>query len=440
VIRGCNRPSVAIVGSIFALALAARLAFLLVPALERLVPLPYYRALDFADAARNVLEGRGAVIDRQWVQRGIDQWQESGRRLPPEPSAIPRSEAPELVPFYDEIGYLVLTIAFGWLVGDIHWLPPILLQCALSAGIAALLCICVTESFASRAAGLLVGLTYALHPLEIALAIGPDLPVWGIYAGSVCVCLVLTPAKMRGLLPLLLRFSAGAFVGFCIAQRGPNAAVLAAASVALLALRRFREAGWILAGAVALLCAFSALPLRVPSVGRSAMHHTLLAGLAEFGDIEGLEWKDASLHTYLQERYGVEPLTPEFDAAAKQELQKVLRERPWLPLRVAAHRLLEFTFAWRPARRALVLVAGFDLFKLAVVAGAIWAYLWCRKIGRAGLLLWTVVIVIAPVLLHGLIVPLLEVYIASTLVLLTPFAALGTIAIAQQLRHSVSRS
>jgi hypothetical protein len=164
------------------------------------------------------------------------------------------------------------------------------------------------------------------------------------------------------------------------------------------------------------------------------MYHTLLAGLSEFGDIEGLTWTDESLHAYVQKRHAVEPLTPEFDAAARQELETVLRQHPWLPLRVAARRVAEFLVAWRPARYGHpVLLAVFLAFKLAVLVGAFTAYRWCQRSGRGPLFLWALAVVLAPVLAHALIVPLLEVYIAATLVLITPLGMVGAAFVAWRL-------
>jgi hypothetical protein len=425
------RPSTAILLSLFALALGVRLVLVFTP-LGDLAPPPYQRALNFADAARNVLAGQEAVVDREWLRRAIDDWHASGHRLPPLPLTISRSDHPDLIPFYDELGYLALTLAFARVTGEVYWLSPILVQCLLSSAIAVILCMSIAEGFGNQRVALLFGLTYALHPLEVVLSIGPDLPVWGIYAGAVSLSLVAFPWTAPSLAQATWRFAAGLFLGLCIVQRGPNLAAVAASLVALMALRRYRDAAWTSAGALLALLLFSSVPLGTPSVGRNAMHHTLLAGLSEFGDIEGLAWEDAKLHRYLQERYGVDPFTPEFDASAKRELEKQVRERPWLPLKVVAQRLAEFTFAWRPGRTAPLLLVTFTAFKLAVAFGTCWACAWCRNNGRRPLLFWSLAVASAPLLAHALIVPLLEVYIAATLVLLTPLAIAGAIGLGRR--------
>jgi hypothetical protein len=156
-------------------------------------------------------------------------------------------------------------------------------------------------------------------------------------------------------------------------------------------------------------------PLDLPAVGRSEFWHTLLGGLAETGRVPGLAWEDGAIDAYVSARHGVTLGDPGFSQAAKHEYLALLASDPMLPARVTAERLWNFLIGYRPGKESWPYLVAIGLTKLAGLGG--WA-VWIggargedrRRAIAVGL------VVLAPLLAHALIVPLLEVYVAASLI------------------------
>ena len=147
--------------------------------------------------------------------------------------------------------------------------------------------------------------------------------------------------------------------------------------------------------------------------------------MSEFGDIEGLEWKDGVIDNYIQQRHGdLEPLTPEYSAAAKKEYWQELSDQPSLPIQVFLQRVGNFLVAYRPTKNGLPLVVAFAMLKIFALAGFVAAY---RRLGQNGriLLTFAALLGLANLFSHALIVPLLEVYILPILITLCLLATMA---------------
>ncbi len=407
--------------AVVVLALGVRLVFVHVPAASDALGFrPYTRAVHYQQAAALLLEGEPAGF-REGHRRAISAaWKASGHRLPPDADTVPIPPGDPVVPFYDERGYLLFTTAIAAVTGRVAYADVLSVHAVLSALAAA------GVATAARAVrpGLLAlsaGALFALHPLELVLTAMPDLPVfavWAVVLGVLAVLLPLTPGRPAGAAALV---GCGAGIGVAVVLRAPTAAMAATTLVGLvLAGGRagLARAGWVGLGLVLGFVLPALVPLDVPAVGRSAFWHTLLGGLAEFGHLPGLAWNDAVFDAYMQERHAVVLGDPGFSEAARTELLAVLAERPTLPLEVTAWRLGTFLAAYRPGKESLVWIGLMWGVKLLGVLGfATW---WVAARGREHReVLAVLLVVLAPLLAHALIVPLLEVYVAPTLVGLT---------------------
>jgi len=437
-------------GLLFLAALALRIASFTVPGIEDLGLRdlgvhPYKRALHFADAVQNVQDGRGPVLDKTRVNAHARLWREGPSRLPPlfDPG-IARGE-PEWTSYFDEKGYLLLMLGLHELRSGTYWKDVLVVQAVLSAAAAVGVAVAVHALLGHAMLALLAGWIYALHPLEILLSRLVDHPVWAVYAvvAGLLLAAVPWPARRRGggVAPALL----GAFLGLCVVHRVTNGATALVALVALAWPRRSgtgRLVGAATAGLLLAVVGLGAVPLGqpaigdgAPAVGRSAFYHTLLGGLSEFGDIEGLEWLDRSMHAYLKERYGVEKLTPAYNDAAREEYHRVLEARPLLPLQVAAKRVAFFLVAYRPERSPLPVVLGFGAFKVALVVGCVMAWRRMRSPEGRRRVEGSVAVGLAPIAVHVIIVPLIVVYIAPFLVVGTVPAVLGPLVLLHEARR-----
>lgn len=400
------------------LAFAVRLVVVGIPAVaDRLPYSPYSRSIHYQDAALSVLDGGPAVIHPEHVGRVAARWRADTTFLPPDAATIPREQVDTSVPFYDERGYLLLTLGVARVTGRVAYLDLLFLQALVSTTIVGLLMLA-----ADRARGALVGigvgLALALNPLEIMLVAMPDLPVWAVWATLLAACAVLVPPGDRVGPDLIWRGLVGVFVGWAIVLRAPTAAVLVIALLALPWVRGRRgwgQAAVMVAGALFGILLPAIVPLDIPSVGRTAFWHTLLGGLSEFGDVDGLRWHDAAIYAYVESRHGVTLGDPGFSEASKSEYLALLTERPWLPAWVTLQRLGHFAMAYRPGKEGVIWIAAMWMVKAPfLLATGVWVRR-TRGRDRRGAVA-VVLVLLAPLLAHALIVPLLEVYVAPTLV------------------------
>ncbi len=415
---------------IFLVACTLRLAFSTVPTLSNALPDPYGRMIHYLDVAHNVREGRGLVTDSRKVRAINRDWKEAGTRLPPRPyRSYPDSDSPEHHAFYDEKGYLLLTLGLAKLTGGVRMMNVLALQSVLSAICAVMLYLAAVRLFRNEFLSVSIAATYVLNPLEITLSAAPDHPVWPVYAAVIGVSILsqdwlgFTSAKRYVLL-----VAAGSFLSFCVVQR--STAIAVAGMVIIGAFWNFRRIGKggmlaLVVGAIIMRICISAVPLESPTIGRSLVFHTLAAGLSEFGAIEGMGWKDSEILEYITTRYDVQFGTPEFDAAFKQEYLAIVSERPWLPFSTAAQRVGVFLVGFRTGRNSLPIVIAFGLFKILVLIGLARWWRYADETRTASIMLSCLGVTVAAIAIHVPIVPLLLVYVAPTLILLTPVAMVG---------------
>ena len=142
-----------------------------VPAISDELPDSYLRAVQYADAANNVLQGNGIKLDRVKVDKIFLDWGATERRLPPPYTNYKDSQSPQYDGFWDEKGYLMLTIGLAKLTGQIRYENVIYLQILLS-GLASLLFANAVFRFTGVTSwAVSSGLIYSIHPVEILLAI-----------------------------------------------------------------------------------------------------------------------------------------------------------------------------------------------------------------------------------------------------------------------------
>ena len=422
---------------IFVATILVRSICAFVPAISDELPDSYLRAVQYADAANNVLQGNGIKLDRVKVDKIFLDWGATERRLPPPYTNYKDSQSPQYDGFWDEKGYLMLTIGLAKLTGQIRYENVIYLQILLS-GLASLLFANAVFRFTGVTSwAVSSGLIYSIHPVEIVLAISPDHPIWPVYAAVVALAALTFQWSSwpRGR-AFFIAFLVGTFIGYCVVTR---ATVIAIAGTLVLAFVLLRKFNFVTTIFLVLGLTFSIVASRfvlpdTPTVGRSIFYHTLLAGVSEFGAIEGLEWDDESINNYITKRYDVLPNTPEFDEAFKLEYHKLLEANPWLPISVPLKRFATFVVAWQPGRNIAPIVIILAAFKIAVVIGAIFAWKVVRRHNQLQPALCGSLIVFTPVLFHTLIVPLNIVYTAPSLILITPLAWIAVLSILQLMR------
>jgi len=405
---------------LFAASVAVRITASAVPEISNSIPYKaYYRSLNYADAAENVLSGRGYVVNQDRVSRATRAWNKSADRLPPKPSDFQLEPGDTFKALVDEQGYLQLQIGLAKLAGGFHWSSVLQLQAVLS-GIAALLVFFLARRFTLGWMAWFLAFVYAFHPLEIALSVTPDLPIWSVYASMIAAAIAVTEWKFGSWIDWVLLIFAGAFLGFCVVVRGPTLGVVIVALAGTLLVSA--RAHWFAALLVSLGCLLSvsginALDSDVPTVGRSATYQTLLGGLSEFGHIEDLKWEDSAIHDYIQARHNVELYTPQFNEAARTEYLNLIQERPELLIVVPARRLSQFIVAYRPGKSSVGLVLLFSTFKVLAILSLVTWWRQTRDARDRRRIIAYLAVASATVFIHVLIVPLLEVYIASFFVL-----------------------
>lgn len=416
---------------IVAATLGIRVVAYSVPEISDRIPLkPYARSVNYADAVENALSGRGYVSNQDRVGRVVRAWLDSGARIPPAPADFDINRQDTFRPIVDERGYLLVEVALAKIAGEFQFSSVLHLQAILS-GLAVLLVFFMTYRLWPGWMPWLFALVYAIHPLEILLSVTPDLPIWSVYASVVAAAIAMAHWNTERWSDWAQLVCAGAFLGLCVVIRAPTLGVVITALAAMLFVSV--RANWlpvvlVACGGLLSIGGLSVIGSDTPVVGRSATFHTLLGGLAEFGHIENLQWQDTSIHKYIIARHDVELYTPEFNEAARTEYLNVVQNRPELLLIVPARRLLAFVFAYRPGKSTLVVVLLFAIFKIAAILGAID---WWRRItdprARRRIMAFFAVSS-ATVAVHLLIVPLLEVYIASFFILLSfPIVSLGAL-------------
>jgi hypothetical protein len=399
-------------------ALALRLIVLGVPGVAERIPVrPYSRAIHYQVAAEAIRSGEPAHLDTGRRDRILEAWRAADTFLPPDAASVPPSPADARIGFYDERGYLLLTLAMAGVTGRVAYFDLLLAQALVSAAAIGLVSH-ATRLAAGLAPAVAVGLVLALHPLDLVLVAMPDVPMWAVAATAVAAAMVLQGPTRPSPASLAVRVVGGVFIGFAVVLRAPTLAVAAALLIALPIVRGRR--GLVEAAAVAVGVAVGVVgpalaPLDLPPVGRSEFWHTLLGGLAETGRVPGLAWEDTSIDAYVGARHGVTLGDPGFSQAAKHEYFALLADDPALPARVTAERLWNFLIGYRPGKESWPYLVAIGLTKLAGLGGwAVWMG-WARDEDRRRAIAVGLV-VLAPLLAHALIVPLLEVYVAASLI------------------------
>ena len=420
--------------AIFVLAAIFRCGILHTPSISNHLLRPYYRCINYAIAAKNIRNTDSCVVGAVQKENAYTEFKKSGLLLPPAPSTIPKLAVDEVpLPFVDEIGYLLLTLGLAKVTGQISYYNPIYLQIFISSVFASFISLIAFRISKSFCFALLIGVAIACNPLEAMVSVLPDLPIWAWYAacGSFFVSYLAIKSKEHSTtIDLIFCVLLGLLVGFCVSIRLPSLIFPAVVFILCIFYWRLiskrRIATFFVAMIVALI-AVKSFDFGVPTVGRSAFWHTLLGGMSEFGDIEGLAWRDDIIDEYIQSRHEeVLPLTPEYSAAAKQEYFSLVEQRPWLPFQVSMKRLANFAVAYRPSKNGILLIIAFAFLKLFAIAGFVFSY---RKLEhpQKAMMVFCLGLGLANIFAHVLIVPLLEIYILPCLIILILFAAIAAI-------------
>ena len=418
--------------AIFVCACVFRFVIVFTPAISERNIRPYARCMNYAIAAKNIRGGHGCTIGVEQKKQAYADFKKSESMIPDHPESIVELANDQTHgPFVDEIGYLLLTLGLANVSGEVSYYNAIYLQIFLSSIFAVLACAITFQLSRSLVFAGLIGVAIAFNPLEAMVSVLPDLPIWAWYAtiASFAVGYVAVRAKVN---PKLTDWGVcillGLLVGFCVSVR--LLSLVFPVTLLMYALLRFRffsktRVTVFLVAVVVSIVSVKSFDFGVPTVGRSAFWHTLLGGMSEFGDIEGLEWKDGVIDNYIQQRHGdLEPLTPEYSAAAKKQYWQELSDRPKLPVQVFLQRVGNFLVAYRPTKNGLPLVVAFAMLKIFALAGFVAAY---RRLGQHGriLLTFAALLGLANLFSHALIVPLLEVYILPILITLCLLATMA---------------
>ncbi len=413
-----DRSGWAWIAGITALALAVRLTVVGVPGVADQLPVrPYARAVHYQVAAEAIRAGEPARLDVDRRDRILAAWTAAGTFLPPDAARFPAQPGDARVGFYDERGYLLLTLATAGVTGRVAYFDLLSVQALVSAGAIGIVS-AATRRIAGVLAAVAVGLVLALHPLDLILVAMPDVPMWAVAATGVAAATALHDPARLDAGTLTARLLGGLFLGFATVLRAPTLAVAAALLVALPLARGRKgviEAGVVAIGVALGVVAPALVPLDLPAVGRSEFWHTLLGGLAETGRISGLAWEDTAIDDYVAARHGVKLGDAGFSEAAKAEYLALLRADPLLPIRVTAERLWNFLVGYRPGKESWPYLVAIGVTKLAGLGGwAAWIVATRGPARRRALAVGLVVL--APLLAYALIVPLLEVYVGASLI------------------------
>jgi len=421
------------------LTLSLRLLFVFVPPFADSLPRGYTRAAEYVEVAQNLLDGKGIVRSKERMDRVLADWRVRGTRLPREIQGYPLGAQPEYQPFRSEVGYLFLTAFLGKVTGQVRYANMLVVQCLMSTLCCALLYRIAPAYTRRPQAPLLAALCYGLNPLELFLSTYPDLIIWAVYAGVVGVYFVGRVWNTQVARDLLAVAGIGFFLGLCVVIRATTVALFVVwlcpfilRRPGTLALALTLGLGGLLPFELSYIIAKSQ-PGEAGAAG-AASYHNLLGGLGEFGDVPGLRYDDRVILKWVNDQGYRDPHTHQpfphssgryYDSSCERAYWKLFTEDPWRPFLVAAKRLAHFTVAYRPEKESPPLLAVITLLKLLFLAGVVawWrecADPFCRR--QAVCFLG---IASAPVLVHLPLSPLLEVYIAPSVILGGLIAAYG---------------